>query len=74
MTHPPDELTAQRALALAFNIVKIPCSAAEAQRAEVLLGIAREIREAAAEGKLRAAGLMPASSGRVPRFRARLEV
>lgn len=46
MTTPkPDLLNARHALALAFDIVSTPCSAAETQRAEVLLGIAREIRE-----------------------------
>jgi len=40
-----DALTALSALQLAFGIVKSPCSAAETQRAEVLLRIAREIRE-----------------------------
>jgi len=45
MTPNPELPTAQRALALAFEIVRTPCSAAETQRAEVLLGIAREIRE-----------------------------
>jgi len=37
--------SAAEALRLAFGIVSTPCSAAETQRAEVLLGIAREIRE-----------------------------
>lgn len=37
--------TPRDALALAFEIVRTPCSAAETQRAEVLLGIAKELRE-----------------------------
>lgn len=46
MTTPtPETPTAADALRRAFAIVKDPCSAAETQRAEVLLGIAREIRE-----------------------------
>jgi hypothetical protein len=48
MTNPNPDLptpTASQALALAFGIVATPCSAAESQRAEILLGIAREIRE-----------------------------
>jgi hypothetical protein len=38
---------AGEALRLAFDIVKTPCSSAESARAEILLGIAREIRQAA---------------------------
>lgn len=48
MTHPtpkPTVPTSAEALRLAFDIVRTPCSAAESQRAEILLGIAREIRE-----------------------------
>jgi len=47
MTTTNDALSALTALRLAFGIVSSPCSAAETQRAEVLLGIAREIREEA---------------------------
>jgi len=43
--------SAGEALRLAFDIVKTPCSSAESARAEILLGIAREIRE---EGQYRA--------------------
>lgn len=45
MSPNPETPTAATALRLAYDIVKAPCSAAETQRAEVLLGIAREIRE-----------------------------
>jgi hypothetical protein len=41
----PQTPTAAEALRLAFSIVSSPCSAAEAERARVLLGIARELRE-----------------------------
>jgi hypothetical protein len=44
MTPINDLPSAAEALRIAFDIVKTPCSAAEAQRAEVLLGIARELR------------------------------
>lgn len=47
MTPTNDTPGAAEALSLAFDIVKTPCSAAETQRAEVLLGIAREIRQEA---------------------------
>jgi hypothetical protein len=47
MTPTNDTPTAAEALSRAFAIVKEPCSAAETQRAEVLLGIARELREEA---------------------------
>lgn len=43
----PDTPTAAEALAAAWQIVKAPCSAAETARAEVLLGIAVELRQAA---------------------------
>ena len=67
--------TAAEALSLAFDIVKTPCSAAEAERARVLLGIAVELRtdaqwrasrlhrteidQATAIRRLRDAGLVP---------------
>lgn len=68
---PPSSLTALSVLSLAFDIVSAPCSAAETQRAEVLLGIAREIREEQqyrslrnmrAERKLAAAGIPSSES------------
>jgi len=37
--------TAAEALRLAYDVVKSPCSAAETERAKVLLGIATEIRQ-----------------------------
>lgn len=43
----PDTPTAAEALTAAWQIVKAPCSAAETARAEVLLGIAVELRQAA---------------------------
>lgn len=43
----PDTPSAAEALAAAWQIVKSPCSAAETARAEVLLGIAVELRQAA---------------------------
>lgn len=43
----PETPTAPEALVAAWQIVKLPCSAAETERAKVLLGIAIELRQAA---------------------------
>jgi hypothetical protein len=58
----PQTPSAAEALRLAFSVVSSPCSAAEAERARVLLGIARELREeqqyrSIARRKLLAAGI-----------------
>jgi len=47
MTTTNDALSALTALRLAFDIVKTPCSVAETERAQALLGIAHELREEA---------------------------
>lgn len=65
MTTTNDLPSLAEVLARAYAIVATPCSAAESERAKVLLGIAKEMREEAqyrrvAERRLVAAGLRPA--------------